>query len=95
MAEVLKTFMLARLAGVVKGAEAVDYAPEVAEDNERPVDRKMNAVRQYIAARDAKLGISSEPRPDPMTFDDRLAAIKAEHKERMERKKRFAARVQR
>lgn len=85
MAEVLRSFMHARLAGILRGPEHTDYsAPEPS-----PITQKLNALRARMAARDAKEGLG----PDlPLTFEERLAALKAEQKTRMEQRKREAAR---
>ena len=85
MAEVLRSFMHARLAGILRGPEHMNYsAPELP-----PITQKLNALRARIAARDAKAGLTYEA---PITFEERLAALKAEQNERMERRKREATR---
>jgi uncharacterized protein (DUF4415 family) len=49
MAEVLKTFMHARLAGVVKGPEAVDYAPRRSEAEREAAAEALEAMRKRVA----------------------------------------------
>lgn len=48
MADVLKTFMHARLAGVVKGPEAVDYAPKVTAGERARARAKLDELRQRV-----------------------------------------------
>ena len=48
MADVLKTFMHARLAGVVKGPEAVGYAPKVTAGEREWAGVKLDELRQRM-----------------------------------------------
>jgi uncharacterized protein (DUF4415 family) len=49
MAEVLKAFVHARLAGVVKGPEAVDYAPRRSEAERGAAAEALAAMRKRVA----------------------------------------------
>jgi hypothetical protein len=54
MAEVLKTFMHARLAGVVKGPETVDYSDRPTEDERLAARAQLAAMQQRLRGRSAK-----------------------------------------
>jgi uncharacterized protein (DUF4415 family) len=49
MADVLKAFMHARLAGVVRGPEAVDYAPRRSEAERGAAAEALEAMRKRVA----------------------------------------------
>lgn len=49
MAEVLRTFMQARLAGVVKGPEDVDYSWRADESDRDKARQRFDALRQQVA----------------------------------------------
>lgn len=93
MAEVLRSFMHARLAGLLNGPETLDYRQpdggQAAEDGqagaETPVGRRLKELRARIAARDSAAGL--EPPPELQTFEERLAALRAERRARVNRKR--------
>ncbi len=68
---VLRTFMLARLAGVVTGAESVGYAPTDEEEITALKRELLDTVRAEMDARDAQGGS-----PEAETRKERLASLR-------------------
>ncbi|MCA0271128.1 MAG: BrnA antitoxin family protein [Proteobacteria bacterium] len=83
MNAVLRAFMLARLAGVLKGAEAVDYAP-THEDEANGLRREIMALMQEEEARREKA--AKEAMVDPASRAIRLRALREMREERVARK---------
>ena len=71
MNAVLRTFMLARLAGVVTGPEAVRYAPSHAEEVRDLRRELLDTVAAELDAREAR-----DPRTDAGARQERIAALK-------------------
>ncbi|HQU68455.1 MAG TPA: BrnA antitoxin family protein [Albidovulum sp.] len=83
MNAVLRAFMLARLAGVLKGAEGVDYAPTDA-DEVNGLRREIMALMQEEEVRREKA--AKEAMVDPAERAIRLRALREMRDERIERK---------
>ncbi len=73
MAEVLRTFMHARLAGVLKGAEGVDYSPRPAPEEDAEWERR---------AQEQLAGIDAAFAADRASRAERMAALRAEMERR-------------
>ena len=80
---VLRAFMLARLAGVLKGAEGVAYAP-THQDEANGLRREIMALMQEEETRRAKA--ASAAMTDPEERRIRLRALKEMRDERVKRK---------
>lgn len=85
MNAVLRTFMLARLAGVLAGPEGVSYAPTF-EDEANPIRREIMALMQE--EEDRRDNAARAAMDDPEARRIRLQALRELRDERIARKKR-------